>query len=81
MASQIAFQKFEKGARSRLTSYSLRPLLWEAGSTVSNKVLECLVLRFTKNKVLTWENFIMAMVRLHLAHGKLILFGKEVDPR
>jgi hypothetical protein len=36
---------------------------------VSNKVLECLVLRFTKNKVLTWENFIMAMVRLHLAHG------------
>ncbi|KAI5754596.1 hypothetical protein M8J77_009837 [Diaphorina citri] len=67
---RIAFQKFEKGARSRLSSYSLRPLLWEAGSTVSNKVLECLVLRFTKNKVLTWENFIMAMVRLHLAHER-----------
>uniref|UniRef100_A0A8D8Q5N7 Calpain-1 catalytic subunit n=2 Tax=Cacopsylla melanoneura TaxID=428564 RepID=A0A8D8Q5N7_9HEMI len=67
---RIAFQKFDKGARSRLSSYSLRPLLWEAGSTVSNKVLECLVLRFAKNKLLTWENFIMAMVRLHLAHER-----------
>lgn len=48
----------------------MRPLLWEAGSTVSNKVLECLVLRFAKNRVLTSENFVMAMVRLHLAHER-----------
>jgi hypothetical protein len=27
------------------------------------------VLRFAKNKVLTSECFVMAMVRLHLAHG------------
>jgi hypothetical protein len=32
-------------------------------------VLECLVLRFAKNRVLTAEAFIMALVRLHLAHG------------
>lgn len=65
---QIAFQKFERGC-AKTSSYNLRPLLWEAGSTVSNKVLECLVLRFTKNTILTAECFVMAMVRLHLAHG------------
>lgn len=73
--SQIAFQKFEKGVNpTKTSSYNLRPLLWEAGSTVSNKVLECLVLRFAKNRILTSECFIMAMVRLHLAHGKLNIF-------
>lgn len=72
---QIAFQKFEKGINpTKTSSYNLRPLLWEAGSTVSNKVLECLVLRFAKNKILTAECFIMAMVRLHLAHGKIMVF-------
>lgn len=71
LCSQIAFQKFERGHNSgKTSSYNLRPLLWEAGSTVSNKVLECLVLRFAKNRVLTAENYVMAMVRLHLAHGK-----------
>lgn len=77
---QIAFQKFEKSS-AKTSSYNLRPLLWEAGSTVSNKVLECLVLRFTKNTILTSECFVMAMVRLHLAHGKydvnILLLLKE----
>ncbi|VVC41431.1 Hypothetical protein CINCED_3A010990 [Cinara cedri] len=69
---KIAFQKFEKGVNpTKTSSYNLRPLLWESGSTVSNKVLECLVLRFAKNRILTSECFIMAMVRLHLAHGKI----------
>lgn len=69
---QIAFQKFEKGVNpTKTSSYNLRPLMWESGSTVSNKVLECLVLRFAKNRILTSECFIMAMVRLHLAHGKI----------
>ncbi|KAK7865864.1 hypothetical protein R5R35_003980 [Gryllus longicercus] len=67
---RIAFQKFDKGHGAKTSSYNLRPLLWEAGSTASNKVLECLVLRFAKNCVLTSECFIMAMVRLHLAHER-----------
>jgi hypothetical protein len=67
--AQVAFHKFDRGHSGKTSSYNLRPLLWEAGGTASNKVLECLVLRFAKNKVLTSECFVMAMVRLHLAHG------------
>ncbi|XP_018324293.1 calpain-9 isoform X2 [Agrilus planipennis] len=68
---RLAFQKFERGHSSgKTSSYNLRSLLWEAGCTVSNKVLECLVLRFAKNRILTTENYIMAMVRLHLAHER-----------
>lgn len=68
---KVAFQKFERGHNSgKTSSYHLRALLWEAGCTVSNKVLECLVLRFAKNRILTAENYIMALVRLHLSHGK-----------
>lgn len=48
----------------------MRALLWEAGCTVSNKVLECLVLRFAKNRILTTENYVMALVRLHLSHER-----------
>nr|CAD7462333.1 unnamed protein product [Timema tahoe] len=66
---RIAFQKFDRvGHGTKTSSYNLRALLWEAGSTASNKVLECLVLRFSKSKILTSECFVMAMVRLHLAH-------------
>jgi hypothetical protein len=67
---QVAFHKFDRAHSGKTSSYNLRPLLWEAGGTASNKVLECLVLRFAKNKVLTSECFVMAMVRLHLAHGE-----------
>ncbi|CAH0387534.1 unnamed protein product [Bemisia tabaci] len=68
---RIAFQKFDKtNSACKTSSYNLRPLLWEAGSTVSNKVLECLVLRFTRNTILSSECFVMAMVRLHLAHER-----------
>ncbi|KAJ8966206.1 hypothetical protein NQ314_003686, partial [Rhamnusium bicolor] len=67
----LAFQKFERSHNSgKTSSYYLRALLWEAGCTVSNKVLECLVLRFAKNRILTTENYIMALVRLHLSHGE-----------
>jgi len=44
-------------------------MLWEAGVGVSNKVLECLVLRFTKDAILPAEAFVLTMLRLHLAHG------------
>ncbi|CAH1999516.1 unnamed protein product [Acanthoscelides obtectus] len=68
---RLAFQKFERGHNSAKTSsYNLRSLLWEAGCTVSNKVLECLVLRFAKNRVLTSENYVMSLVRLYLAHER-----------
>ncbi|KAK9739717.1 Calpain large subunit, domain III [Popillia japonica] len=68
---RLAFQKFERGHNSgKTSSYNLRAVLWEAGCTVSNKVLECVVLRFAKNRILTAENYIMAMVRLHLAHER-----------
>ncbi|XP_046673592.1 calpain-1 catalytic subunit-like isoform X2 [Homalodisca vitripennis] len=68
---RIAFEKFDRGSHSSKTSsYNLRALLWEAGSTVSNKVLECLVLRFAKNCTVSAECFVMAMVRLHLAHER-----------
>lgn len=52
-----------------VSSYRLRALLWAAGVTASNKVLECLVLRFARGTQLTEEAYIMALARLHLAHG------------
>ncbi|XP_076054370.1 calpain-9-like [Oratosquilla oratoria] len=67
---RTAFLKFDRHHTGKTSSYQLRQALWEAGLTVSNKVLECLVLRFAKNRVLTSEAFLMAMVRLHLAHER-----------
>ncbi|XP_050298311.1 calpain-9-like isoform X2 [Anthonomus grandis grandis] len=68
---RLAFQKFERGHNSgKTSSYNLRALLWEAGCTVSNKVLECLVLRFAKNRIVTPESYIMALIRLYLAHER-----------
>ncbi|CAB4057444.1 unnamed protein product [Lepeophtheirus salmonis] len=48
----------------------LKFILWEAGVTVSNKVLECLILRFVKNKIISSESYMTVMVRLHLAHER-----------
>ena len=66
---QAAFQKWDRGRSGKTSSYHLRNMLWESGVGVSNKVLECLVLRFARDAILTSESFIMAMLRLHLAHG------------
>lgn len=66
---KVAFGKYDRTQGGKTSSYNLRPILWESGLTVSNKVLECLVLRFAKNRILTAEAFVMALVRLHLAHG------------
>ncbi|KAH9628745.1 hypothetical protein HF086_003699 [Spodoptera exigua] len=57
-------------ARRRASSYGLRALLREAGVTVSNKVLEALVLRFARDARLTHEAYVMALARLHVAHGE-----------
>ncbi|KAF9421226.1 hypothetical protein HW555_002698 [Spodoptera exigua] len=57
-------------ARRRTSSYGLRALLREAGVTVSNKVLEALVLRFARDARLTHEAYVMALARLHVAHER-----------
>ena len=68
---QSAFLKYVPGSSGvKTTSFNLRLILWEAGITVSNKVLECLILRFMKNKFLCSEAYVIVMIRLHLAHGK-----------
>ena len=70
---QSAFLKYAGGSSGvKTSSFNLRLILWEAGITVSNKVLECLVLRFSKNKVILSESYITVMIRLHLAHGEFI---------
>lgn len=58
------------GAAGRTSSYRLRGLLSAAGVTVSNKVLECLVLRFTREAAISVDAYIMAMACLHLAHER-----------
>jgi hypothetical protein len=54
----------------KTSSFNLRLILWDAGVSVSNKVLECLVLRFAKNKLVSSENYVTVMIRLHLAHER-----------
>jgi len=56
---------------SRVSSYCLRGLLWAGGVTASNKVIEALVGRFTRSKQMTLEGYLLALVRIHLAHGKV----------
>jgi len=68
-----AFLKYVSGgsgSSTKTSSFNLRLILWEAGITVSNKVLECLVLRFAKNKVIFCEAYVTVMIRLHLAHER-----------
>jgi hypothetical protein len=43
---QGAFLKFDRHHSGKTSSFNLRLILWEAGISVSNKVLECLVLRY-----------------------------------
>ena len=67
---QSAFLKYVPGSSGvRSSSFNLRLILWEAGITVSNKVLECLILRFAKSKLISSEAYVIVMIRLHLAHG------------
>lgn len=56
-------------ARARLSAYRLRALLWACGVSASNKVLECLVLRFARGAQLAPAACVTALARLHLAHG------------
>ncbi|XP_065568283.1 calpain-11-like isoform X2 [Artemia franciscana] len=65
-----AFLKFDRKRCGKTSSFNLRQILWESGATVSNKVLECLVLRFSKEAIISAETFIMAVVRLYLAHER-----------
>jgi len=67
---KTAFLKFDRHHSGKTSSFNLRLILWEAGVSVSNKVLECLVLRFAKNKLVSSENYVTVMIRLHLAHER-----------
>jgi len=75
---RVAFGKYDRTQGGKTSSYNLRPILWESGLTVSNKVLECLVLRFAKNRILTAEAFVMALVRLHLAHERYVSIDSKM---
>ena len=60
-------------SKDKLNIYNLRTTLWESGISVSNKVLECLVIRYsTGSMLINFENFILSIVKLQIAHGKLI---------
>lgn len=72
------FAKYDMSNRSKTSSFNLRSLLWEAGITVSNKVLECSVLRFTKNSILHSEAFVVSLVKLYLAHERFTTVEKKM---
>ncbi|KAJ8712015.1 hypothetical protein PYW07_004857 [Mythimna separata] len=67
---RAAFLKHGGRRCGAVSSYRLRALLWAAGVTASNKVLECLVLRYARGCKLTEEAYVMALARLHLAHER-----------
>ncbi|KFM79186.1 Calpain-11, partial [Stegodyphus mimosarum] len=75
---RAAFAKHDPNNRSKTSSFNFRSLLWDAGLTVSNKVLECAVLRFTKSSVLTSEAFLVALVKLYLAHERFTTVEKKM---
>ncbi|XP_045451558.1 calpain-2 catalytic subunit-like [Melitaea cinxia] len=55
---------------ARLPALRLRALLWACGVSASNKVLECLVLRFARGAQLAPAACVTALARLHLAHER-----------
>ena len=93
---KTAFLKYDRHHSGKTSSFNLRLILWDAGLSVSNKVLECLVLRwaenweeqinietfsfrFAKNKLVSSENYVTVMIRLHLAHGKKEIFFSQIN--
>ncbi|RWS16665.1 Calpain-1 catalytic subunit-like protein [Dinothrombium tinctorium] len=65
------FTKYQNNSHHKVSSYTLRSILWETGISVSNKVLECLVIRYSQNSTyLTLESFLLILVKLHLAHDR-----------
>lgn len=58
---------------SKISSYALRGLLWTAGVTASNKIIEAIAGRFTRSRSITLEGYILALIRIHLAQGEILL--------
>ncbi|KAG8178251.1 hypothetical protein JTE90_000352 [Oedothorax gibbosus] len=75
---KTAFSKHDPNCRSKTSSFNFRSLLWDAGVMVSNKVLECSVLRFTKNSTLTSEAYLLTLVKLYLAHERFTTVEKKM---
>ena len=68
------FTKHQSNSHHNVSSYNYRLVLWEAGISVSNKVLECLIIRYTNNcALLNHESYLLSLVKLHLAHGNVEL--------
>ncbi|CAG2120067.1 unnamed protein product, partial [Medioppia subpectinata] len=67
------FTKHQIGSKNKIYCYNLRNLLYESdkGISVSNKVLETLLIRYSDNSTyLTLESFIQSLVKLHLSHER-----------
>ncbi|KAG1714487.1 Calpain [Nymphon striatum] len=71
------FIKFDKCKSGNTTSYNMRTMLYDAGLTVSNKVMECLIIRYGKDTVLSLENFILALVKIYLSHERYRYIEKK----
>ncbi|XP_052800225.1 calpain-A-like isoform X2 [Mya arenaria] len=67
---QRIYKKYAVGNGSVIDSYSLRNAFKLAGFTLSNRVLEALVLRFSAKDYTNLEGFINAVVKLHVAHQR-----------
>ena len=65
------FTQHQSNSHHKVSSYHYRMILWKAGISISNKVLECLIIRYTNNcALLNLESYLLSLVKLHLAHGK-----------
>ncbi|XP_054166643.1 calpain-9-like [Oppia nitens] len=65
------FTRYQIDNKYKICCYSLRNLLYESGISVSNKVLESLVIRYTESSThLTLETFIICVIKLHLSHQR-----------
>ncbi|XP_074598545.1 calpain-9-like isoform X2 [Brevipalpus obovatus] len=63
---------------NKVSSYNFRLVLWEAGISVSNKVLECLIIRYSNNSArLTLESYLLSLVKLYLAHDRYRTIEKK----
>ncbi|XP_060559734.1 calpain-A-like isoform X2 [Ruditapes philippinarum] len=65
---QSIFLKFSVGNGSVMDSYSLRNAFRIAGFSVSNKIMEALVLRFAAKDFIHLEGFMNSIIKLHVAH-------------
>ncbi|XP_053384119.1 calpain-A-like isoform X2 [Mercenaria mercenaria] len=74
---QSIFLKFSVGNGSVMDSYSLRNAFRITGFSVSNKILEALVLRFAAKDFINLEGFMNSIIKLHVAHKIVALIDRH----